>query len=142
MELGCRVFILLLLLLLFTPSEALAAPCSGGGTAVADGCVCPPGRSGRRCETPDPSGACRNGGTAVGTACLCPPGFGGPLCQRPDPRQRLPQRGHRLWDALRVPARLPRGHLPAARGGDAVPQRWHFGEGDVPVSPHGLGTSL
>ncbi|XP_048149226.1 mucin-3A-like [Corvus hawaiiensis] len=67
------------------PSEALSAPCANGGTAVGDSCVCPPGRSGRRCETPDPASACQNGGTAVGTACYCPPGFGGPQCQHSDP---------------------------------------------------------
>ncbi|XP_066064238.1 mucin-3A-like [Chamaea fasciata] len=80
---GGSIFILLLLLLV--PSEVLSGPCANGGTAVGDGCVCPPGHSGHLCLTPDPSGSCRNGGTAVGTSCYCPPGFGGPRCQHPDP---------------------------------------------------------
>ncbi|XP_068035506.1 mucin-3A-like, partial [Anomalospiza imberbis] len=55
------------------PSEALSAPCANGGTAVGHDCVCPPGHSGHRCETPDPAGACRNGGTRRGDRLLLPP---------------------------------------------------------------------
>ncbi|XP_064357153.1 mucin-3A-like [Dromaius novaehollandiae] len=80
MKLGCCCF----LILLFVPAKAAAAACENGGTAVGEGCACPPGFNGTRCEIPAPSAACQNGGTAVGTKCYCPPGFRGALCQLPD----------------------------------------------------------
>ncbi|XP_068780151.1 mucin-3A-like isoform X2 [Struthio camelus] len=80
MKLGCCFFTILF----FVPLKATSASCENGGTAVGEGCACPPGFNGTRCEIQDSSKACQNGGTAVGTKCYCPPGFKGALCQLPD----------------------------------------------------------
>ena len=73
-----------------TNARCGSSPCMNGGSCAATGggysCTCPPGVTGRRCQTvPCQATKCFNGGTCVRDAlgaeeCRCSPDFIGPTC--------------------------------------------------------------